>query len=82
MEGKGPAMAALLGERRIDPEEVSAAASAISAGTETVLGLVERLGPLLTHTEVGTNSATGVIWIHFLHQRPLLKYQLVSIVTW
>ena len=51
MEGKGPAT--LLEERRVDPDEASAAASAISAGTETVLGLVERLGPLLTHSEVG-----------------------------
>ena len=48
----GPAMAALLEDRRVDPDEVSAAANAISAGTETVLGLVERLGPLLTHSEV------------------------------
>ena len=56
MEGKGPAT--LLEERRVDLDEVSAAASAISAGTETVLGLVERLGPLLTHSEVGWTLET------------------------
>ena len=54
MAGKGPVT--LLEERRVDADEVSAAVSAISAGTVTVLGLVETLGPLLTHTEVGNMS--------------------------
>ena len=47
-----PPVTLLLSERRVDPGEVSAAASAISAGADTVLGLVEKLGPLLTHSEV------------------------------
>ena len=41
----------MLKQRRILKKQTRAA-TAISAGTETVLGLVERLGPLLTHSEV------------------------------